>query len=58
MGSVWVLVHLLPHAVLPDGQLLTQVPAEHDCPDAQVVPQAPQLLGSFCVFTQDPAHEV
>lgn len=39
-------------------QVALHVPAEHTWPEGQTVPQAPQLAGSDCVFTQVPLHSV
>jgi hypothetical protein len=47
------------HAVRPGGHVTpasmavpVQVPLEHNCPNAQALPHAPQLVGSKAVFTQ------
>jgi hypothetical protein len=41
--------HAPPAQKLPPGQSGTQEPAEHMSPFPHVVPQPPQLFGSFCV---------
>jgi hypothetical protein len=39
------------------AQDAVQFPLEQTCPDAQITPQAPQLLLSVWVFVQTPLHE-
>jgi Zn-dependent peptidase ImmA (M78 family) len=62
---VLVLVHWLPHFVLPPLHTSAHVPFEQTSPEAHGVAQAPQFAGSFLMSTQmlphwvvPPAHEI
>jgi hypothetical protein len=57
-GSVCRFTQLVPHAVSPAGQLTTQSPAEHSCPEGHTCPHAPQFDGSVRRLTQVPLHTV
>jgi hypothetical protein len=60
--SVAVLVQLCPASppqrVLPPGQLPAHAPLTHASVPVQVLPQAPQLLGSVFVVTHDEPQSV
>jgi hypothetical protein len=55
-GSVAVLLQLVPHSVLPVGQV--HAPPEQESPAPHGLPQPPQFAGSVFVSTQRPPHRV
>ena len=56
LGSVLVLIQAPLQLVVPLGQPVPQLPFAQVWPEAQTLPQAPQLLLSVWVFTQAVPH--
>jgi hypothetical protein len=56
--SLLVSTQLPLQSVEPEGQPNTQVPAAHESPVAQALPQLPQFIGSVLVFTHALPHWV
>ena len=53
-GSVCRLRQVFEQFVRPVMHVATHAPFEQTCPLPHTVPQPPQLLRSFCVFTSQP----
>jgi len=57
-GFTLVSTQLVPHWVVPAGQVVEHTPAEQTCPSAQEIPQPPQLAPSDVMSTHDPPQLV
>jgi hypothetical protein len=60
LPQCWLLAcvstQVVPHCVLPDGQLSEHAPDMQRSPAAHALPHVPQLAGSTLVAVQAPPH--
>ncbi len=51
-------MHAAPHAMVPDGHVVTHAREAHSAPAPQAMPQAPQFAGSDVMSVQVPAQRL